>query len=265
MKAPAALALAFVLTLPSISAQANDVSGVKLGMSVAEAKAAFTKPAAMKVIPVQTDKVESGFAGWVNPTQESMYGTQWGGAPEEFLAFKGNAENIWYIQKNQRLAKSERYAKQTLLDAVRKKFGRESYIYGELNDRYGTVVVAWEYDQSGKQYFGPYSNGGRTITGEPLPTPPCRMFDISRIGGPSGDNFLPEPMRIYPPDNLQRSCGRAHYVEWTHGNGLVENVAIRSIDSSAILKAIDGKNARADTESKQKIQQQMNKGVKPSL
>lgn len=84
---------------PSISAQANDIAGVKLGMSIAEAKAAFAKPANMKVIPVQTDRVESGLAGWVNPTHDSEFGSQWGGPPDEFFAFKGNAENVWFIQK----------------------------------------------------------------------------------------------------------------------------------------------------------------------
>lgn len=267
MKASAALALALALALHSIGAQANDIAGVKLGMSIAEAKAAFTKPAGMKVTPVRTDQVESGFAGWVSPTYESEFGSQWGGPPDEFFAFKGKTENIWFIQRNQRLEKTERYAKQTLLDAVRKKFGKESYIRGELNDQYGTIVVGWEYDQNGKQYFGQYSEGGNSITGAPIPAPPCRMFDLNRIGNnrTGGENFLPTPMKIYPPSDFQRSCSRAYYVEFNHGEGLVEAVAIRAIDSAAMIKAIDGKNARNEADGKQKSQQQINKGIKPSL
>jgi hypothetical protein len=73
-------------------------------------------------------------------------------------------------------------------------------------------------------------------------------------------------MSIILPTEFKRSCGRAYYVEWTHdADGLVEAVAIRAIDSAAILKAIDGQNSRVEAERRQRTQQQLNKGLKPSL
>ncbi|WAT87623.1 hypothetical protein [Delftia acidovorans] len=264
-KTYAVLMTVLAMLLSTFGAHATDISGVKLGMSVAEAKAAFAKPPAMKVIPVHTNKVESGLAGWQG---ERLYDNSWSGPLDEFLAFKGNAESIWFIQKNNRLPKAERYARQTLLDAVRKKYGKESFVKGELTEKHATMVVGWEFDQDGKQYFGPYSEGGTTITGTPIPTPPCRLFDVIRIGGNAsgGDNFLPQPMSIILPTEFKRSCGRAYYVEWTHdADGLVEAVAIRAIDSAAILKAIDGQSSRVEAERRQRTQQQLNKGLKPSL
>lgn len=264
-KIRAVLATGVALALLSFGAHATDIAGVKLGMSVAEAKTAFGRPAQMKVIPIYTNKVESGLAAWQG---ERLYDNAWSGPLDEFAAFKGHADSIWFVQKNQRLPKTARYTRQVLLEAVRKKFGKESFVKGEMGDKLGAIVVGWEFDQDGKQFFGPYSEGGRTITGAAIPAAPCRMFDLVRIGSnpTGGDNFLPEPMSIILPSEFKRSCSRAYYAEWTHdSDGLVEAVALRAIDSAAILRAIDGKNAGSEADARKRVQEQQNKGVKPSL
>lgn len=264
-KIRAALAAGVAFGLLSFGAHATDIAGVRLGMSVAEAKAAFGRPARIKVIPIYTNKVESGLAAWQG---ERLYDNSWSGPLDEFVAFKGHADSIWFVQKNQRLPKTARYTRQVLLEAVRKQFGKESFIKGEMGDKFGAIVVGWEFDQDGKQFFGPYSEGGRTITGAAIPAAPCRMFDLVRIGSnpTGGDNFLPEPMSIILPSEFKRSCSRAYYAEWTHdSDGLVESVALRAIDSAAILRAIDGKNAGNEADSRKRVQDQQNKGVKPSL
>lgn len=264
-KIRAAFAACAAFALLSFGAHATDIAGVKLGMSVAEAKAAFGRPAQMKVIPIYTNKVESGLAAWQG---ERLYDNSWSGPLDEFAAFKGQADSIWFVQKNQRLPKTARYTRQVLLEAVRKKFGKESFVKGEMSDKLGAIVVGWEFDQDGKQFFGPYSEGGRTITGAAIPAAPCRMFDLVRIGSnpTGGDNFLPEPMSIILPSEFKRSCSRAYYVEWTHdSDGLVEAVALRAIDSAAILRAIDGKNAGNEADARKRVQDQQSRGVKPSL
>ena len=247
------LAASLALTFFTMGANANDISGVKLGMSLAEAKSAFSRPPNMKIITTQTDRAESGFAGWRGGIVTSRMVN---GPADEFIAFKGKAETIWYIQRNQRLDKADRYSRQALIEATRKKFGKESFTYGDLNATHIPIIMAWEYGQDGKQFFGSYTDG------------PCRNFDLSQIGISSGigDRFLPEPMSIIIPTEVQRTCGRAYYIEALSSvDGIVEAVAARALDGAAILRAIDGKNARDEAENKQKTQQQLNKGVKPSF
>ncbi|QNP49388.1 hypothetical protein [Diaphorobacter aerolatus] len=73
-------------------------------------------------------------------------------------------------------------------------------------------------------------------------------------------------MSIILPSEFKRSCSRAYYAEWTHdSDGLVEAVALRAIDSAAILRAMDGRNAGSEADARKRVQEQLNKGVKPSL
>lgn len=84
-KIRAALGTGVALALLSFGAHATDIAGVRLGMSVAEAKAAFGRPAQIKVIPIYTNKVESGLAAWQG---DRLYDNSWSGPLDEFAAFE---------------------------------------------------------------------------------------------------------------------------------------------------------------------------------
>lgn len=237
-----AVAAAMAIFFCAGSALATDISGVKLGMTVGEAKASFTKPPSFTAIPVHTNDVESGFAGLrPNPGNNPFQPPA-----DEFLAFKGVAEKIWFVQRHQRFAAPERFGREALVEAVRKKFGKESFFNGDLSQKHGTAMMGWEFKENGQQFFGPIDA-------------PCTMNS-------GGDRFLPLPMTIMAPTEFKRSCSRAFYAEWEYdADGLVKELSLRAIDSAAMLRAIDGKSARDEAESRQRAQQQLNKGAKPNL
>lgn len=241
--------VALALACFGVHANANDIAGVKLGMTIAQARSAFSVPAGMKTIPVKTDNMESGFAGWKGKKDYSSSIGQ--GPADEILVFKGKADTVWYVERVQRLTENEGYAKEVLIESLRKKFGKESYsnIDGFVS------MMAWEYDQSGKQYLG-----------NPFATPnPCKYsFELGNL---SRDRYLPEPMGITGAVNeFTRSCKLATYANWVlGGNGLVNGLRLVMIDSGAIVRMLEGQKAQEDAENQKKLQQQLNKGIKPSL
>lgn len=245
MKPLATLALTSSLMLAAASAYANEIGGIKLGMSLAQAKTASPVLSNMKTISIYTNKIESGFAGWRGNKE---YGYETPGPLDEILVFKGNADAIWLIQRIQRIPESERYSKQVLMDSLLKKFGKESGA-SHNNEK------QWIYAKDGKQYIIQFSHSG-------VDENPC-------LTSASEENFsLPEPFYIgrSVPTSFNQNCKATYHVEWSlDANNLVRELRMTVIDSAAMVKYINNKNTNENIQRQQKTQQQMNKGINPNL
>ena len=248
MKAPATLALALSLMLAALGAYANEIGGIKLGMSLSQAKNASTVLPNMKAIPIYTDKVESGVAAFKGKME---YGYSSHGPSDEIIAFKGHADGIWYIQRAQRLPVSERYTEEVLMDSLLKRFGKDSGVAERNREK------IWFYSKDGKQYIQP---AGRNIAPDSMPCP---------LSIKTGDNFgLPDPLSVGSRvmSEFKQDCKAIYYVSWQlDANKLVSELETIVIDSAAMLKFLNNKNSIEEAQRKQQTQQQINKGVKPSL
>ena len=108
---------------------APDIAGVTLGMSVQQAKAVF-KPAIRTVMTdiSNNNRVNIGIIGYSRGSLNDDTGS-----PEEFLAYQGEAESIWIVERHVKLAEAERYTEAALQTALRAKFGtKESFFEKDL-------------------------------------------------------------------------------------------------------------------------------------
>lgn len=192
---------------------------------------------------VMTDIGPNGFIGFSDvPT------TEFSDPLDEFMAFKGEADSVWIVDRMQRIPAAEQYTVQSLMDALRKKFGKESYQFGE--------VMAWVFDASGKQVFG-----------VPLHESPCQL---------QGGYVMADRAMVYqgytrstikgPPVNFSTACGSFYFAQWLPTeHGMVSTLRTVMQDTGKMVRIIQGREGAQKAAEGHRLEQQKAKGVKPSL
>ena len=144
MKALTSLAAALALALPAMTVQANDIAGIKLGMSLAEAKSSLASSVGgLKIGNFVDGKIETGIYG--------EKGKKMLNEGEGVIAYKGDADGIWVVGRYQYIPVNQRFTIQTLVESLRKKFGKESSAEipnGKEYGQWGNMI--WIYGDNEK-------------------------------------------------------------------------------------------------------------------
>ena len=73
MKALITLAAALALALPALTAQANELAGIKFGMSLTEAKSSLmTNAKGLKMLSVSNNGIENGIYGYTEKAERKI-------------------------------------------------------------------------------------------------------------------------------------------------------------------------------------------------
>jgi hypothetical protein len=238
MKALTSLAATLALALPAMTVQANELAGIKLGMSLAEAKSSLAANVkGLKILTVSDNGIENG-----------VYGGREKGIKEDedsVLAFKGDAEAIWFIGRSQFLPNSQRFPVKTLIDALRKKYGKESHLSSERE--FGQME--WFFDKNNRLFIGhQYTDGS--------PCPDTGFVDRKGIETPN--KFFEIPRRI------GETCNLYYKATWSPDeNGLIMRLDVTVIDYSLMNKYLQQRDSKEKMEREKKVKQQS--GVKPNL
>ena len=241
MKALTSLAAALALALPAMTVQANDIAGIKLGMSLAEAKSSLASSVGgLKIGNFVDGKIETGIYG--------EKGKKMLNEGEGVIAYKGDADGIWVVGRYQFIPVNQRFTIQTLVESLRKKFGKESSAEipnGKEYGQWGNMI--WIYGDNEKLLFQKIGQGSLI----------CHTYNPGGLETPSG--FVVDIPRVIPSD-----CNKTYNASWfVDENGLVKNLSVNIIDYSLIRKAIERREAQEKAEKEQKVRNQS--GVKPSL
>ncbi|AIR91237.1 hypothetical protein [Pseudomonas cremoricolorata] len=240
---------ALIATFAALSSMAvmagEDIAGVSLGASLAQAKQAVTTANEDYIIsPLLGEGMRE--VGVKAVTEVHMPGlglSDDGGPSDEFLALTDKSEKIWFASRVQRLPDGERINKQTLEAALVEKFGKPSTIVPLSGTHY-----FWMYDRSGKQYFGNTPQG------------PCP--GIMGNGNTTGFNG----MTIRYPHQFRAECGKR--IE-AHFSGMDANMIsmykLSITDYKAMYDQITGEEAQAKAAQEQQLSDEKAKDNKPKL
>ena len=241
MKPLITLAAALALALPALTAQANEVAGIKLGMSIAEAKSGVAASVkGLTTYPILSEnKAQVGFIG--------LRGYRGTSDNDSVIAYQGDSEGIWHIERTQAVPRDKRFTVQALVKSLREKYGKESYLQGaEAGATEGRMH--WIFD-----------NDKRLVAGSLYNHPVCHHYQTgskTQLDGPDGWSFTIST-------EAQEKCGVIYTASWYAEDGLVNWLSTAVVDYSSLRKSIQRRQAKENSEREQKIKQQS--GVKPNL
>ena len=233
---------ASLATLTCLTAMAaDDISGVTLGSSLADAKEAIAKASPnLKLSPLM---LRSGNEGGVTAVSADLIPEAGVGSvkrpSDEFAVLQTDSGKVWFIARVQRLEQGARIKTDTLEASLAEKFGKPS----SPDLGYGLV---WQFDREGKQYFGPGTAG------------PCD-------GIMRGGSNLPG-VTVGAPESFSPKCGKLIVVSTTkQPDGMVPYYTVSLIDAKTIFDELAARDAQAETERVKKLSDEQAKGVKPKL
>ena len=238
MKALITLAAALALALPALTAQANELAGIKFGMSLTEAKSSLaTNAKGLKMLSVSNNGIENGIYGYTekgDPNKDY----------DQVLAIKGDADRIWFVERIQMLPANKRFTLEALIESLRKRYGKES----SLTPQY--TSMDWSFDNSGRLF-----SGGIFDNGAPCP----------EMGFVEGKGVTTPTMNIIKtPQIIGKTCKAYYKAFWSTGDdGLINYLDVMIIDYSLMNKYLQQREAKEKNEREQKVKQQS--GVKPNL
>jgi hypothetical protein len=230
------------LTCTTVMA-ADEISGVALGSSLADAKAAIVKANPnFKLSPLLISGGQE--AGVTAVTTDRLPRTGLGdpgGPSDEFAALQNDAGKVWYITRVQRLPEGGRIQADALGAALTEKFGKPS----------GTTPLTslayyWHYDRNGKQYVGPASGG------------PCHTV--------SGNGMNIPGMTVGAPRSFSPTCGKIIQVGATiPSNGMVPYYTVAIIDAKSMFDELTASDARAKAAQSKKLADEKAKHITPNI
>ena len=239
MKALTTLAAALALALPALTVQADELAGLKFGMSLTEARSSMAaNTQGLKILTVSNNGNEYGIYGYrakeKGTTKEDT---------DKILAFKGNADGIWFLKRIQILPVNKRFTLEALLDSLRKRYGKESNLAVQYTS------MEWSFDNGGRIFPGDtFANGA-----------PCPSFR----GGESVNTPDGVPIEGIPTKG-SKTCKAYYKAFWsTDENGLIDYLDVEIIDYALLNKYLQQRDTKEKIEREQKIKQQS--GVKPNL
>ena len=222
---------------------APDVADVSLGMTAAQAKAAYKSSTKMVMADINSSAgVMQGILGYSETLLDGL-------PAEEFMAYQGELNGVWSLERIQRIPAAERYTKDALIAALRQKYGQES------NAQYGERM-AWYFDAQGKQYVdkdnsNPCGAGAALNAGRGRVYPP-NVYYPGTISGPI-TNFYP-------------ACQIFYYAEWSRDErGMVKQLNLIVQNHGAMVNVLRARENAKKNEQQQQLNQQIQKNVKPSL
>ena len=238
MKALTSLAAALALALPAMTVQANELAGIKFGMSLTDAKSSLAANAkGLKMLTVSNNGIENGIYGYTekgDPNKDY----------DQVVAIKGEADGVWFVQRIQMLPGSKRFTLDALIDSLRKRYGKES----SLTPQYHSMD--WSFDNSGRLFSGGIFDNG-------APCPDEGFVEGKGVTTPTMD-------LIKIPQRIGKTCKAYYKAYWsTDDNGLVDRLDVMIVDYSLMNKYLQQRDSKERNEREQKVKQQS--GTKPSL
>jgi hypothetical protein len=242
MRSSLCVVAASLAALTCLTAKAaDDISGVTLGSSLADAKEAIVKANPdFKLTPLMLRSGNEGGVTAVTPDLVPEAGVGSVERPaEEFAVLQTEAGKVWFIARVQRLEQGARIKTDTLEASLTEKFGKPS----SPGTSYGYV---WQFDREAKQYFGPEHQG------------PCEsmMRGVSNLPG----------VTVGAPESFSPTCGKLITVSTSaQPDGMVPYYKIFLIDVKTMFDELAERDAQAEADRLKKLSDEQAKGVKPKL
>lgn len=242
MRSYLSVVAASLATLTCLTAMAaDDISGVTLGSSLADAKEAIAK--ASPDLKLSALMLRSGNEGGVTAVSADLIPEAGVGSvkrpSDEFAVLQTGSGKVWFIARVQRLEQGARIKTDTLEASLTEKFGKPSS--PGLGDGF-----SWQFDREGKQYFGPDTAG------------PC---DSMRRGG----SDLPG-VTVGAPESFSATCGKLITVSTTEQpDGMVPYYKVSLIDVKTMFDELAARDAQAEAERAKKLADEKANDVKPKL
>ncbi|AIR90609.1 hypothetical protein [Pseudomonas cremoricolorata] len=233
--------LAALVCIPALAA--DDVSGVKLGSTLAEATAAISNiNDQYKVSPLKLqDGSEAGVSAVTDEQSQGTGFTDFRGPVDQFLALQNDAKAVWFIGRAQALKEGSRMPLDTLETALKEKYGPFSGADNGMGKRY-----VWQYDRKGKLYIGINSGG------------PCAdLYDFrSRVPG----------VAITTPASFNAKCSKLIVVQTGFApDDLTASYTVSIADMASMYDQLQAEQQAAKDAEAKKIADEKAKGVKPNL
>lgn len=242
MRSYLSVVAASLATLTCLTAMAaDDIAGVTLGTSLADAKEAIAKANSdLKPSPLM---LRNGNEGGVTAVSADLIPEAGVGSvkrpSDEFAVLQTDSGKVWFIARVQRLEQGARIKTETLEASLTEKFGKPS----SPGLGYGFV---WQFDREGKQYFGPDTAG------------PCESMM-------RGGSNLPG-VTVGAPESFSPTCGKLIAVSTTQQpGGMVPYYTVSLIDAKTMFDELAARDAQAETERAKKLSDEQSKDVKPKL
>lgn len=242
-KRPKVLAAAVLAAFTSTAAlAADDISGVVLGSSLAQAKEAIAKANAdYQINPLMlTNGQEAGVTG---RTQDRMPGTGFnnsGGPSDEFAALINDEGKVWFVSRAQRFDKGGRIDLEALKAALVEKFGEPSD-----HTIIGAQGYTWQYYRDGKQW-----KPGSDVA-------PCQ--------GNGTSSTIPG-VTMTAPRSFNPKCGKIVSVSAaTQSDHMVPYYTISITDMKSMFDELSARDAKEEADRKQKLADEQAKAVKPKI
>lgn len=241
-KRPSILAAAVLAVVTSTGAlAADDVAGVAIGTSLAEAKEAIAKANAdYEITPLMLTNGKE--AGVTAKTADNLPGNgrhYSAGPSDEFAVLQNDAGKVWFVARVQRFDQGGRMKLDTLKAALTEKFGQPS-----AKTIIGTLGFTWQYDRNGKQWTG----GG---------VAPC------------GDNGTSSPIpgfSVPAPRSFNPKCGKIVSVHAaTDSDQMVPYYTITITDVKTTFDELAAKEAGEEAARQKKLADEQAKAVKPKI
>lgn len=234
-RSAAVIVLTLMLARPAL---ANDISGVRIGSTLAEASIAIkraNKAFVMKPIKYDTGLV-AGVTGIIGPGERERNER----AADEFAVLQDERGKVWFVGRYQRMVPGSRVSMEALLASLTQKFGAPAL--RRAPGRVGAESYAWDTDRSGMR-IDPSERDS-----------PCDGIDFARppIAGTN----------IRQPIGFPGNCGkRIALAEVDEENGLVRKFTLQVIDATAATHAINVRQMRRDAE----LERERRNGNKPQI
>lgn len=241
-RGPGVVAAAALTVLASTATlAADDISGVTIGSSLAEAKEAIAK--ANPDYAITPLMLTNGKAAGVTAKTDTLMmstGTNHPGGPsDEFAALLNDAGKVWFVARVQRLDKGGRIEVNTFKNALIEKFGPPSD-----NTVIGAMGLTWQYDRNGKQWTGSGSapcQGNGTIT--PIPG-----------------------VSVTAPRSFSPRCGKIISVRAAkQTDNMVASYTLSITDAKGMFDELSARDANEEATRKQKLADEQAKAVKPKI
>lgn len=246
------------LCLAAASANALDVSGIKLGSTLEEAKNGILSLNKGYVIePFTMDGVPAAYRAKA-PCMNIAYNPLC--KADEIAIFQEHGNAVWSIARYQTFPESkDRFPASELVASLQKKYGKDSRnaIDKPLQDsgKFLTTMYVWVYDRAGRQRLG--LDTLQPVMGK-FDLGPC-YINNAQYGPSTGEGTA-------FPTTVNETCGQYVTASFTADeNGFVKQFKVEVVDIAHIYDAMKRKKQVADAAQKQDADAQRAKGLKPNL
>jgi hypothetical protein len=239
------------LCLAAASANALDVSGIKLGSTLEEAKngiLSLNKNYAIESFTM--DGIPVAYRAKA-PCMNEGYNPQC--KADEIAIFQEQGRAVWSVARYQSFPNpKDRFSVSELVSNLQKKYGKDSR--GDLG-KDGYKYFVWAFDRSGSQRFG--LSAYQPVMGK-FDLGPCYINNAQ--GAPASID------RTEFPTTVNETCGQYVTASFQDdGNGFVQGFKVEVVDIAHIHDEMKRKNQAADAAQKRDADAQRAKGLKPNL